>query len=143
MTPYAYPEYQQPTYNSYQPPYEDRQHSDRDDSPPRRRPSRSGSRKASRSRSRFGDRIKDGQNKAVQEFEKHKKEFGVSALGALAGGIIGNTFSGKKNKNVGTFLGAALGGLGGGLYERRQEGQKRRQKVERRMSRTDEGYESY
>jgi hypothetical protein len=140
LTPYAYPEYAPPSYNSYQPPY-----SDRDDSPEpkHRRRSRSGSRKASRSRSRFGDRIKDGQTKAVDEFEKHKKELGVSALGALAGGIIGNTFSGKKNKNIGTFIGAALGGLGGGLYEKRNEDQRRRQKLERRKSRVDEGYESY
>jgi uncharacterized protein YcfJ len=93
----------------------------------------------------MGERLKETKNKVQGDFEKHKKEIGVSALGALAGGIIGSSFSGKKNRNVGTLIGVALGGIGGGLYEKKHEDQKKRQKLERRHSRRDDedGYDSF
>ncbi|KAF2669107.1 hypothetical protein BT63DRAFT_424818 [Microthyrium microscopicum] len=145
MTPYAYDNYRDPGYNTYQPPDERDDYDSEDEEPRARRHSRSGSRKPSRSRSRFSERMKDTKVKATGEFEKHKKELGVSALGALAGGIIGNQFGGKKNRNVGTLIGVALGGIGGGLYEKKSEDKKKRMKLERRASRRDsgDGYDSY
>ena len=100
-----YSDYSNPGYNTYQPPY------DEDDEPRRRhRPSRSRSSQSNR-RSRSRSRIRDTADKAKDGFERHKKELGVGALGAIAGGIIGNEFGGKKG-SMGMIIGAALGGLG-------------------------------
>jgi uncharacterized membrane protein YebE (DUF533 family) len=76
------------------------------------------------------------------EFEKHKKDIGAGALGALAGGIIGNALGGKSRKNKGNIagmvIGAALGGLGAAAYENRHEKNKKK-----RLGEYHDGYESY
>jgi uncharacterized protein YcfJ len=84
--------------------------------------------------------------KAKEEFVKHKKDLGAGALGAIAGGIVGNALMGSrkdkhgaKNQNlVGMAIGAAIGGLGAAALENRHE-----KKKLKRMGEKYDGYESY
>lgn len=124
-------------YNEYSPPTQSPYDSD-SEAERRHRKNRSKSRGSHRSRSRAGSaasKVRDG-------FEKHKKDIGAGALGALAGGIIGNAIGSKSRKNKGNIagmvIGAALGGIGAAAFENRHEKIK-----QRNMGEHHDGYESY
>jgi len=134
-----YPQYSPPQYSPYD--SEDDERSRR-----HRGKERSKSRDSRRSnRSRASSAV----GKAREEFTKHKKDLGAGALGAIAGGIIGNAVSGrgkdrhggsKKNANLaGMLIGAAIGGIGAAALENRHE----RSKMKRRSEKFDDGYDSY
>jgi len=72
--------------------------------------------------------------------EQHK-DVGASALGALAGGLLGSELGKGK---LSTLVGAALGGISANMAEKKHEDDKRRK--ERRSSRRhddDYGYDSH
>jgi uncharacterized protein YcfJ len=72
------------------------------------------------------------------KLEEHK-DVGYSALGALAGALIGHHVGkGRGKGNAGLLAGAALGGLGANLLERRHEKEKKRKE----KVRYDDGYYS-
>jgi uncharacterized membrane protein YebE (DUF533 family) len=85
--------------------------------------------------------------KAKEEFGKHKKDIGAGALGAIAGGIVGNVLMGSRKDKRGTksqnltgmMIGAAIGGLGAAALENRHEKNKQKRMGERHV----DGYDSY
>ena len=81
----------------------------------------------SRSKSRIRAKFEEFKN------DPEKRNVGVSALGALAGGLAGREM-GKSTFE--TLLGAALGGFGAHELDRRE----RKKKTYRKY---DDGYESY
>jgi YMGG-like Gly-zipper len=115
-----------------QPTYEPPQYGDDEDRSDRSRSRDSRVRRSTADN--YGERAKD-------EFNRHKKDLGGAALGALAGSIIGNSLS-KKNSKKGMIFGAALGGIGGVLLERQHEKGKA-QKLERRSSSWSGQQENY
>ena len=145
---YGHSDYQDSMgYNSYQPPREESPepyHRHRQD-----RYSDSHSRSRDRSsKSRGGtDREKSsGPGSRVKDELKKHKDVGASALGALAGGIIGNELGGGRGK-IGLLIGAAIGGIGGNMYERKhaQERTKRQAAFRRGKQEQDDEleYDSY
>ena len=77
--------------------------------------------------------------------EKHK-DIGASALGALAGGIIGSEMG--HGSRLGTLVGAAIGGLGANVAEKKHEEGRKRREGEKYKRREKEhykalGYDSY
>jgi len=76
----------------------------------------------------------------VREKLEQNKDVGASALGALAGGILGNEAGHGK---LSTLIGAALGGIGGNLAEKKYEEKKKRSSRHRRTYDDDHGYDSY
>jgi hypothetical protein len=140
---YGYPpqNYVDPGYNTYQPPQdrsspEPYHHHHRD----RYSESSSSSRdRGSKDRTKSNDTHRPG-SRVREQLSKHK-DVGASALGALAGGLIGNELGGGRGK-IGLLVGAAIGGVGGNVLERKREEDKRRKQDERR-AREDDGYDSY
>ncbi len=91
-------------------------------------------------------RFEDAGGRVKDELVKHKKDIGATALGALAGSIIGNQFARRDSKR-GLLIGAVVGGIGGNLLERHHESEKLK-KIERKRTNSfksdrHEGYESY
>lgn len=142
----AYPTYVPPqdTWTASRSPSRDRYHSRRrsrsrggrssyDDDRSRSR-SRSRSRDQSRHRGRDSDRQSKSRNRSrsmaaqAKETLKSNRDVASSALGIVAGGLIGNQV-GRGNK-FGTLAGAVLGGFGANLWEKKhadkKEGQDKR-----------------
>lgn len=71
--------------------------------------------------------------------EQHK-DVGASALGALAGGFIGNQFGHGKTSTV---IGAAIGGIGANIAEKKREERKKSSSRHSRKYYDDGGYDSY
>ena len=76
----------------------------------------------------------------AKEALKSNRDVASSALGVVAGGLIGNQM-GRGNK-FGTLAGAVLGGFGANLWEK-QHGEKKQAKEKRHHSRHDQDVVRY
>ncbi len=70
---------------------------------------------------------------------KHEARSG--AVGAVAGGAIGNMVTGGRSKGLGTLLGAAIGGLFGSEMGKDADGEVADEKAERRSKEQQLAYE--
>ena len=60
----------------------------------------------------------EGIVKSIEQKEVDDASGTGAAVGAVAGGVLGNTVSGKKNKTLGTLIGAVAGGVAGHYGEK-------------------------
>jgi len=115
--------------------YQDDYDSEEDDDRGRRNQKRSQSARGS-----FREKSQASMNRVKDEVVKHKKDIGAGALGALAGGIIGNIVANaasskghgssrhdsKSKQNLGgMIIGAAIGGIGAAAFENKREKKKK------------------
>jgi hypothetical protein len=97
------------------------------------------SRDRSRHRSKSHARSKSRRDSVREKLEQNK-DIGASALGALAGGLLGNE---AGHGRLSTLIGAALGGIGANIAEKKYEEKKKRHSGHRRAYGDDHGYDSY
>jgi uncharacterized protein YcfJ len=76
----------------------------------------------------------------AKEVLKGNRDVASSALGVVAGGLIGNQV-GRGNK-IGTLAGAVLGGFGANLWEK-QHGDKKKELEKRERERDEARYHSH
>ncbi|KAF2418003.1 hypothetical protein EJ08DRAFT_68567 [Tothia fuscella] len=114
--------------------------------------SRSHRRDKSRGKSRNDGRSKSRRDSMREKLEpvrdklEQNKDVGASALGALAGGLLGNQVGHGRHGRISTLVGAALGGVAGNLAEKKYgdcKDDKKRHSSRRSYYEEDRGYDSY
>ena len=64
------------------------------------------------------DRSYRGYNRSYRARQKCNDGDGGTIVGAIAGGLLGNTVAGRGDRTVGTILGAGVGALAGRAIDR-------------------------
>ena len=64
------------------------------------------------------DRSYRGYNRSYRARQKCNDGDGGTIVGAIAGGLLGNTVAGRGDRTIGTILGAGVGPLAGRAIER-------------------------
>ena len=67
---------------------------------------------------RGSDRNYRGYNRSYRARQKCNDGDGGTIVGAIAGGLLGNTVAGRGDRTVGTILGAGVGALAGRAIDR-------------------------
>ena len=67
---------------------------------------------------RGSDRSYRGYNRSYRARQKCNDGDGGTIVGAIAGGLLGNTVAGRGDRTVGTILGAGVGALAGRAIDR-------------------------
>ena len=102
--------------------------------PPRSCGSNDGDRDHDRTDNRSRNRSK--RSSRLRKTLKEHKEIGPSALGALAGGLLGNELG--HGRFMDTLLGAAVGGIGANFIETMREDERKFKQMKRRIRDDDE-----
>lgn len=67
---------------------------------------------------RGSDRNYRGYNRSYRARQKCNDGDGGTIVGAIAGGLLGNTVAGRGDRTIGTILGAGVGALAGRAIDR-------------------------
>jgi hypothetical protein len=67
---------------------------------------------------RGSDRSYRGYNRSYRARQKCNDGDGGTIVGAIAGGLLGNTVAGRGDRTIGTILGAGVGALAGRAIDR-------------------------
>src|SRR4051812_31760196 len=67
---------------------------------------------------RGDDRSYRGYNRSYRARQKCNDGDGGTIVGAIAGGLLGNTVAGRGDRTIGTILGAGVGALAGRAIDR-------------------------